>query len=115
MQLPEFITRTPDGMVLLTGHRIAIDDLAYHYNEGYTAEMLALHYPTLPLSLIHKAIAFYLDNREAIDQHISEGERAAAQYRQAGRKPPAIEELRRRMDARRILWFHDRFSTALLK
>ena len=101
MQLPEFITRTPDGMVILTGHRIAIDDLVYQYNEGYTAEMLALHYPTLPLSLIHKAIAFYLDNREAVDQYISEGERAVAQQRQAGRKPPGIEELRRRLDARR--------------
>ncbi len=58
MNLPEFLTETPDSEILLTGHRIDLYHVVRCYNNGYSPEMLTAQYPTLPLSLIHKVIAF---------------------------------------------------------
>jgi uncharacterized protein (DUF433 family) len=58
MTLPDFLTQAPDGEIRLAGHRIGLFHVVQGYNEGESAEMLASRYPTLPLSLVHKAIAF---------------------------------------------------------
>ena len=71
MQLPDFLTRTPDGEIRLTGHRIGLYHLVNCYREGESAEMLASRYPTLPLALVHKAIAFYLDNQGEVDAYMA--------------------------------------------
>jgi uncharacterized protein (DUF433 family) len=71
MQLPEFLTRSADGEIQLTGHRIGLYHVIQYYNEGESAEMLASRYPTLPLSLVHKVIAFYLDNQADVDAYIA--------------------------------------------
>ncbi len=71
MQLSDFLTEAPDGEIRLTGHRIGLFHVVEHYNDGDSAEMLASRYPTLPLALVHKVIAFYLDNQEEVDAYIT--------------------------------------------
>ena len=71
MVLPDFLTNSADGEIRLVGHRIGLYHLVVHYNEGESAEMLASRYPTLPLSLVHKVIAFYLDNQADVDAYVS--------------------------------------------
>ena len=100
--LPEFLTRD-DDYVHVTGHRIGLIDIVYFYNDcGYSAEMLALHFPTLSLSLVHKVIAFYLDNQADVDAYVREEEaemkRLRAQNHNVG---PSLEELRARMEVKR--------------
>ena len=69
MQLPEFLVQTADGEILVKDHRIGLYHLVQSYNEGDSAEMLASRYPTLPLPLAHKVIAFYLENQNAVDAY----------------------------------------------
>ena len=70
MELPDFLNRSPDGEIVLAGHRIGLYHLVQYYNEGESAEMLASRYPTLPLALVHKVIAFYLDHQPEVDAYI---------------------------------------------
>jgi len=71
MHLPEFLTQAGDGEIRLTEHRIGLFHLVQHYHEGESAEMLACRYPSVPLALIHKVLAFYLENQPAVEAYIA--------------------------------------------
>lgn len=71
MTLPDFLTWDQSGEALLTGHRIGLYHVIRYYNEGYSPEMLVCQFPTLPLALIHKVIAYYLGNRADVDAYVS--------------------------------------------
>jgi uncharacterized protein (DUF433 family) len=71
VQLPDFLIQARDGEIRLTGHRIGLYHLVQHYNEGESAEMLACRYPTLPLALVHKVLAFYLENHSDVDAYVA--------------------------------------------
>jgi uncharacterized protein (DUF433 family) len=80
--LPEFLTAAR-GEVRLTGHRINLFSVLRLYQEGYSAEALAARFPTVSLAVIHKIIAFYLENQEVVDVYVSQyGEELAELERQ---------------------------------
>ncbi len=101
MTLPDFLMQTEDGEITLTGHRIGLFHLVRYYREGHSPEMLACQYPSLPLPLIHKTIAYYLENQAEVDAGFALwGQDLDRQRGQAaGRVDWA--ELRRRLEARR--------------
>jgi uncharacterized protein (DUF433 family) len=101
MTLPSFLTQDADGEIRLTGHRIGLYSVVRRYQEGYSAEMLLCEYPSLPLALIHKVIAFYLENQAEVDAYVAEY-RAAIERQAAAPCPgPDMAELRRRLEERR--------------
>lgn len=87
MQLPDFLTAWPDEEIVLTGHRIGLEHVVHFYNEGFSPEMLAEQFPTLPLSLIHKVIAYYLDNKADVDQLVKKHQMQIEEQRTVGRHP----------------------------
>jgi uncharacterized protein (DUF433 family) len=99
MNLPEFLQRHPDGEIGLAGHRIGLYHIVHHYNEGYSPEMLVCQYPTLPLALIHKVIAFYLENRAEVDAYMTECRTQLEQQRTANPRRLDLDTLRRRLEA----------------
>lgn len=99
MTLPDFL-HAADGEIRLVGHRIRLIDIAARYEEGHTPESIAHdYYPTLSLALVHKTIAFYLENeaevRDLMLKSRAEADRLASQPTGA----PSFAELRRRMAA----------------
>ena len=74
MTLPQFLTQHSHGEIRLTGHRVGLPHVVQYYNEGYSPEMLLEQFPTLPLALIHKVIAFYLENRSEVDAYVAQCE-----------------------------------------
>ena len=100
MLLPDFLTQDPDGYIHVTDHRIGLQDLAYFYNEGYSAEMLLEAFPTLSLALVHKVIAFYLEQRADVDAYLAVCQEDANRQRALARKGPDLAELRRCLEAR---------------
>lgn len=102
MELPDYLHNDADGEIRFKGHRIRLIDVVARYEEGCAPESILLDwYPNLNLAVVHKAIAFYLENeaevtamREAND---AEMERLAA----APSSTPSLEELRRRFKLRR--------------
>ncbi len=99
MIVPDFLTREPDGWIHFTGHRVGLENVVFLYDQGYSPEMLLSEYPTLPLAEIHKAIAFYLENRSDVDQYVGICNRELEQHRAAVSSTPSLEELRRRAEA----------------
>lgn len=100
MNLPEFLIDHPDGDVRLTGHRIGLYHVLDRYQEGYSPEMLHEEYPTLPLALIHKVIAFYLENQAKVDAYVA-AYRAELEHREAVHPlSPAVQRIRERLKAK---------------
>jgi hypothetical protein len=54
----------------------------------------------LPLALVHKVVAFYLENAAEVDQYCSANEAEAERQRATAAKGPDLAELRRRLAAK---------------
>src|SRR5262249_24325626 len=94
---PEFLIQDADGYIHVARHRIGLQDVVYYYNEGHSAEALAEMFPTLTLALIHKLIAFYLENQANVDAYVASCEAAIVLQRAAAPRGPDVAELRRRL------------------
>ena len=103
MDLPEFLRKNDDGEICLTGHRIRLIDVAARYDEGHSPEGIVIDiYPTLSLPLVHKTIAFYLENESEVRRMMEENVDAVRNLEESlPRTGPTHAELRRRMEARR--------------
>ena len=99
MDLPDFLTQDSDGYIHLTGHRIGVQDVIEFYREGFSPEMLVGQFPTLSLSLIHRTIAFYLDNQVEVDAYSARSDLTIDRQRAVTTSGPDLAELRRRMQA----------------
>jgi uncharacterized protein (DUF433 family) len=99
IQLPDFLELDADNEVRIRGHRIRMIDIAARYSEGHWPETILLdHYPTLNLPIIHKTIAFYLENQAEVDALIAEDAAAMVELEtKTPRMGPTLGELRRRM------------------
>ena len=100
MNLPDFLVQDADGYIHLAGHRIGLQDVAYYYNEGCSAEELCEVFPTLPLAHIHKVIAFCLEHAAEVDQYAAACETEMERQRAAATRGPDLAELRRRLAAK---------------
>src|SRR5262249_40864209 len=70
MTLPDYLTRDPDGEIRFTDHRIGLYTVIRCYRQGRSAEQIAQEFPSLPLSLVYKVLAFYLDNQKEVDVYV---------------------------------------------
>src|SRR5438105_4469080 len=101
MNLPDFLIDHPDGEIRLRGHRIGLFDILYYYNEGYSPEMLVCEFPTLPLALVHKVIAFYLENQAEVDASMARFQAEIDRLRENAPESPGLVKLRQRLEAMR--------------
>jgi uncharacterized protein (DUF433 family) len=70
MELPDFLTQDAYGEIRLTGHRIGLYTMIRRQREGRSAEEIAEEFPTLPLDLVRKVLAFHQANRAAVDEYV---------------------------------------------
>jgi uncharacterized protein (DUF433 family) len=83
-ELPPFLTRWPDGEVVVTGTRVLLFYVVLNYKDGEAVESLAVRYPHIPLATLHKVIAFYLENLSAVDEFVKEYQEGLDRLRAAG-------------------------------
>ena len=96
MILPEFLAQS-DGYIHLVGHRVGLQDIVHYYNEGCSAEELCEVFPTLSLALIHKTLAFYLENIDEVHRYLAMNVAESEAQRAAMPRGPDRAELRRRL------------------
>src|SRR5262245_39650833 len=66
------------GKPRIDGHRITVADVAvWHERMGMSPDEIVSNYPSITLSDVYSALAYYFENRERIDSDIAEGERLA--------------------------------------
>lgn len=97
MILPDFLTRDSTGEIRLTGHRIGLYHLVRYYDDGYSVEMLACQFPGLQLAMIHKAIAYYLENKNGVDAYIASCREELDRQRTAKPEGLPLKTLRERL------------------
>lgn len=83
---------TCGGRPRIDGHRITVEDVAvWHERMGMSADEIVSAYPTLSLSDVYAALAYYFENRERIDADIQAGKRFAEEMR-ARSGPSRLQE-----------------------
>jgi uncharacterized protein (DUF433 family) len=80
---------TCGGRPRIDGHRIKVEDVAiWHERMAMSPDEIVSAYPTLTLSEVHAALAYYYENREQIDADILEGQRFVEEMR--AKAPPSL-------------------------
>jgi len=85
------------GRPRIDGHRITVADVAiWHERMGMSPDEIVSAYPSITLSDVHAALAYYYEHRERVDADIMEGEQFVAEMK--SKSPPSIlqERLRQR-------------------
>ena len=101
MNLPDFLKREPTGEIRFTGRRIGLYHFVEYYNDGCSAEMLACQFPDISLATLHKAIAFYLENRAEVDGYVAACRKELDEQRKDPAKHLDLAILRERLESMR--------------
>ena len=102
MTLPDFLTQYKYGYLHVTGHRVGLVDIVFFYRQGDSPEMLHARFPTIALPVVHKVIAFYLENQVAVDEYCTRHAEEMARQRAQARPGPSSDELTKRREAGRL-------------
>ena len=89
-----------DGVVRVGGTRVTLDTIVVAFQQGATAEEIAQQYPTVMLSDIYAAIAYYLRHRDAVEAYLKDGAQHADALRQKLETNCDRQEIRNRLLAR---------------
>jgi uncharacterized protein (DUF433 family) len=84
----------PD-IIRVKGHRIGLEHIVEHYQEGYSPEQIAQDFPGVGLPAIYTIIAYYLHNQGRVDAYLVRvNARAEAAYQEWAASPPSPATLR---------------------
>jgi uncharacterized protein (DUF433 family) len=87
-----------DGERRFAGTRVGILEILHFYNtQAYSAEMLALEFPSIDLAIIHKFLGFYLENQREIDEVVAAQQAELDALRAASPHHVSLDALRRRV------------------
>ena len=64
-----------DGALRIKGTRVGIETIVSNFNEGLSPEQIARGFPRVTLAQVYGAIAYYLDNKQLIDDDMAESQR----------------------------------------
>ena len=83
---------TCGGRPRIDGHRITVEDIAiWHERMGLSPDEIVADYPTITLSDVHAALAYYYDHRAEIDAELEQGKRFVAELK-AKAAPSRLQE-----------------------
>ena len=63
-----------DGAYRIKGTRVALDSVIYPFRQGRSPEAIQDAFPTLSLSQVYAAIAYYLDRQDELDSYLAHNE-----------------------------------------
>jgi uncharacterized protein (DUF433 family) len=59
------------GVWHVTGTRVPLDSVIFAYNQGATPEEIVEQFTSVPLGDVYAVIAYYLHNRDEVDQYLA--------------------------------------------
>ena len=93
--ITERITKTPDvcgGKACIAGHRVRVMDIVTWYEEmGMSADEIVTQIPSITLSDVHAALAYYYDHIEEIREEMRKEEEYAEEFR---RQNPSVLQIK---------------------
>jgi uncharacterized protein (DUF433 family) len=104
----EILTEAPplrvdaDGAIRIGQSRVLLELVIRAFQDGATAEEIALRYPTTTLPDIYAVIAYYLRHPDVVEQYLTQCEQQAAAVRsQIENRQNDLSGIRERLLARR--------------
>ena len=64
-----------NGTLYVAGTRVSVDSAVIAFQDGASPEGIVQAYSTLKLSQAYGVIAYYLENQQALDAYVANGER----------------------------------------
>ena len=95
------VSQDPDGTIRLHGSRVTLDTLIAVFKRGDTAVEIQEGFPSLRLSQINDAIAWYLSNQVDADNYLDERAAQSEAIRQLVKSRPDHVAFREMMRQRR--------------
>ena len=74
------------GAYFIAGTRVSLDSVVYAFLRGESPETIGESFPALTLEQILGSLAFYLADRDKIDQYLRHGEEDFERLRQQARQ-----------------------------
>lgn len=72
MQLEDYFDFLAPDDIRIKGHRIGIETVLYDFiHRGRTPDQIVASYPSLTLEEVHATILYYLHNKEAVGQYLT--------------------------------------------
>ena len=101
--ITEHIEITPGvcgGKPRIAGHRIKVQDIAiWHERMGMSPDEIVSNYPSITLSDVYAALAYYHDHLEEIRQQIKEDEQYAQDLQ--AKTPSLVKQKLKDLDGRK--------------
>ena len=86
----EYVEQRDSGYYL-AGSRVSLDSIVYAFLRGESPEGIAESFPAVSLEQVFGAIAYYLDQREAVEAYLRNGRAEFVHLREdAKRRHPAL-------------------------
>jgi uncharacterized protein (DUF433 family) len=94
-----------DGALRIKGTRVGIEPIVVGFQEGESSEKIAHEFPTVTLAQVYGAIAYYLENKQLIDDDMAESQRELEKIPPLSQTDPELfarlEAARRQMGSKR--------------
>ena len=100
MDLPPFLTRWPNGEIVLTGHRIGLYSVIDRCQRVHTLDQIHHEFPTLEPGLIRDVVAFREAHQAEVDAYVAQYQADLDSQEAASEPSPAALRVRRRMAER---------------
>ncbi len=101
--IAEHIEITPEicgGKPRIAGHRIKVQDIViWHERMGMSPDEIVSEYPSINLSDVYAALAYYHDHLEEIRQQIQEDEEYARELQ--SKTPSLVQQKLKNLDGRK--------------
>jgi uncharacterized protein (DUF433 family) len=102
------LTTTEFGTIRVGHSRVSLDSVVHHYKQGAAAERIAESFPSLDLADVYAVIAYYLANRESVEEYLqkqaAEADDLQREIESYPKQQKATHQLRERIRARRAAW-----------
>jgi len=63
-----------DGTIRITGTRVTLDSVLYHFKQGDSPEEIANKFPAAPLVDVYAVITYYLSHRDELEAYLKQQE-----------------------------------------
>ena len=102
------VTQWEDGTFRITGSRVPIDTVVYHFKLGATAEEIGYKFPSLRLADIYGAIYYYLANRGEVEEYLRRQEAEGDTVQQRIESDPEYQQSKAEMRERLLARWADK-------
>src|SRR5208283_2176223 len=91
-----YVEEDSQGALRVGSLGISLDSVVIAFQQGHSAETIQQLYPALSLEEVYGAIAYYLANRDEVDEYLSRQERLWERARQSSAQNPSpvVQRLR---------------------